>query len=274
MYKKKKQKQKIIIIIVTIVLVILLPISLKLNRETSIIENIFKDGATIVNKIFMYPFTALNKSDYDQSESYTIQKNVNESLEQEIEELKSQLKLNSTLTEYTPINATILSRNKSYWFNTLTIDKGKKHGIKKDMAVITSSGLIGKIAKVSNLSSEIKLITSDDVNYKVSVSIKTSGRETYGILNGYDKETNLIKISGIDRSINVEKGAKVTTSGLGGVFPGGIFIGEVDSIKNDKYDLSKTIYIKTSQDFNNIHYVTVLGEKQWFHLLYWYYHSY
>jgi len=274
MYKKKKQKQKIIIIIVTIVLVILLPISLKLNRETSIIENIFKDGATIVNKIFMYPFTALNKSDYDQSESYTIQKNVNESLEQEIEELKSQLKLNSTLTEYTPINATILSRNKSYWFNTLTIDKGKKHGIKKDMAVITSSGLIGKIAKVSNLSSEIKLITSDDVNYKVSVSIKTSGRETYGILNGYDKETNLIKISGIDRSINVEKGAKVTTSGLGGVFPGGIFIGEVDSIKNDKYDLSKTIYIKTSQDFNNIHYVTVLGEKQWFHLLYWYYHLY
>lgn len=265
MYKKKKQKQKIIIIIVTIVLVILLPISLKLNRETSIIENIFKDGATIVNKIFMYPFTALNKSDYDQSESYTIQKNVNESLEQEIEELKSQLKLNSTLTEYTPINATILSRNKSYWFNTLTIDKGKKHGIKKDMAVITSNGLIGKIAKVSNLSSEIKLITSDDVNYKVSVSIKTSGRETYGILNGYDKETNLIKISGIDRSINVEKGAKVTTSGLGGVFPGGIFIGEVDSIKNDKYDLSKTIYIKTSQDFNNIHYVTVLGEKQWFH---------
>lgn len=274
MYKKKKQKQKIIIIIVTIVLVILLPISLKLNRETSIIENIFKDGATIVNKIFMYPFTALNKSDYDQSESYTIQKNVNESLEQEIEELKSQLKLNSTLTEYTPINATILSRNKSYWFNTLTIDKGKKHGIKKDMAVITSNGLLGKIAKVSNLSSEIKLITSDDVNYKVSVSIKTSGRETYGILNGYDKETNLIKISGIDRSINVEKGAKVTTSGLGGVFPGGIFIGEVDSIKNDKYDLSKTIYIKTSQDFNNIHYVTVLGEKQWFHLLCWYYHSY
>lgn len=264
MYKKKKQKKKIIIITIIIIVIILLPISLKLNRETSVIENFFKDTATTINKVFMYPFTALNKSDYTQDESYIIQKNVNESLEKEIEELKSQLKLNSTLTEYTPINATILSRNKSYWFNTLTIDKGKKHGIKKDMAVITSNGLIGKISKVSNRSSEIKLITSDDVNYKVSVSIKTSSKEAYGILNGYDQENNLIKISGIERSMKVEKDNIVTTSGLGGIFPAGIYIGTVEKIENDKYDLSKTIYIKTKQDFDNIHYVTVLGEKQWY----------
>lgn len=262
MYKKKKQKKQIIIISIIAFAIILLPISLKLNRETSVIENFLKDGATIINKMFMYPFTALNKSNYTQDESYLIQKNVNESLEKEIEELKKQLELNSTLTEYKTINATILSRNKSYWFNTLTIDKGQKNGIKKDMAVITSEGLIGKISKVSKTSSEIKLITSDDINYKVSVSIKTNHKETYGILNGYDKENNLIKISGIDRSINVEKDDLVTTSGLGGVFPGGIYVGKVEKIQNDKYDLSKTIYIKTKQDFDTIHYVTVLGEKE------------
>ena len=136
MYKKKKQKKKIIIITIIMIVIILLPISLKLNRNPSKIENLFKDISTTVNKVFMYPFTVLNKSDYTQDESYLIQKNVNESLEKEIEELKNQLKLNSTLTEYTPINTTILSRNKSYWFNTLTIDKGKKHGIKKDMAYL------------------------------------------------------------------------------------------------------------------------------------------
>ena len=262
MYKQKQKKNKIIIIAMIILIILLIPISLKLNRDTTSIENLFKDTATIINKVFMYPFTALNTSDITQDESYLIQKNVNESLVKEIEELKAQLKLNSTLTEYMPINATILSRNKSYWFNTLTIDKGKKHGIKKDMAVITSEGLIGKISKVSKLSSEIKLITSDDVNYKVSVSIKTNDRETYGILNGYDIENNLIKISGVDRSIKVEKGNTVSTSGLGGVFPGGLYIGVVEKIENDKYDLSKTIYIKTKQDFDSIHYVTVLGEKQ------------
>lgn len=263
MYKQKQRKNKIIIITIIILVILLIPISLKLNRDTTSFENLFKDTATIINKVFMYPFTALNTNDITQDESYLIQKNVNESLVKEIEELKDQLKLNSTLTEYTPINATILSRNKSYWFNTLTIDKGKKHGIKKDMAVITSKGLIGKISKVSNLSSEIKLITSDDVNYKVSVSIKANDRETYGILNGYDIENNLIKISGVDRSIKVEKGNVVSTSGLGGVFPGGLYIGVVEKQENDKYDLSKTIYIKTKQDFDSIHYVTVLGEKKW-----------
>lgn len=263
MYKQKQRKNKIIIITIIILVILLIPISLKLNRDTTSFENLFKDTATIINKVFMYPFTALNTNDITQDESYLIQKNVNESLVKEIEELKDQLKLNSTLTEYTPINATILSRNKSYWFNTLTIDKGKKHGIKKDMAVITSKGLIGKISKVSNLSSEIKLITSDDVNYKVSVSIKANDRETYGILNGYDIENNLIKISGVDRSIKVEKGNVVSTSGLGGVFPGGLYIGVVEKQENDKYDLSKTIYIKTKQDFDSIHYVTVLGGKKW-----------
>ena len=72
----------------------------------------------MINKIVMYPFTALNsEKDVNHNESYLIQKNVNESLEKEIQELKEALELNKTLTEYTPINATILSRNKSYWYN-------------------------------------------------------------------------------------------------------------------------------------------------------------
>ena len=48
------------------------------------------------------------------------------------QELKDTLELNKTLTEYNPINATILSRNKSYWYNTITIDKGKKDGIEEN----------------------------------------------------------------------------------------------------------------------------------------------
>lgn len=111
----------------------------------------------------------------------TKRKNVNTSLEEEIQELKDVLDLNRTLTEYTPINATILSRNKSYWFNQIMIDKGSKDGIKKDMAVVTKNGLIGKISRVYPHSSEIKLITSDDVNYKVSVTIKTGNGDSYAI---------------------------------------------------------------------------------------------
>ena len=264
MYKKNNKKKKILIIAVTIVAIfVALFLSLNLNRSPMQVETIFKDVASSINKVFMYPFTALNKEkNKDQSESYLIQKKINESLEKEIEELKGTLKLNKTLTEYSTVNATILSRNRSYWFNTLTIDKGKKQGIKNDMAVITGQGLIGKISKVYKNSSEVKLLTSDDVNYKVSVAIKCNGKESYAILNGYDVKKNLLKVTGVNKLMEIEPGMDVVTSGLGGVFPAGIFVGTTEKYEMDKYDLSKTVYIKTKVDFDNIHYVTVLKEKK------------
>ena len=262
MYKKKKQNKNKLLIILPIVIVIALILSLTLNRKYTFIESILKDTSSIINKMLIYPITSFNsEKNIDQTKSYLIQKNVNTSLEKEIEELKKILELNKTLTEYSIENATILSRNKSYWFNTMTIDKGKKSGIKEDMAVVTKDGLIGKISKVSNYSSEIKLITSDDVNYKVSVAIKNDENENYAILNGYDNKTGLLKVIDVDKTTKVKKGDEILTSGLGRLFPSGIYIGTVEKIESDKYNLSKTLYIKTSQDFNNIHYVTVLKEK-------------
>ena len=261
MHKKDKNKLKIIIAAISIIFLLL--ISLFLDRDYNFIENYLKDGSVLIQKIFLYPFTSFSKDKKEvKSESYLIQKNVNDSLEKEIIELKKALDLNSTLTEYETVNATILSRNKSYWFNTITIDKGKKAGIKKNMAVITKDGLIGKITKTSNYSSEVKLITSDDTNFKVSIAIKTNDKDNYAILNGYDKKTNTIKATGIDKTTEVNKGDRVLTSGLGEMFPQGIYIGEVEDIEKDKYNISKTIYIKTYQDFNNIHYVTVLKVKK------------
>lgn len=262
MYKQeKKKKESRLKILIGIVLISLLVISF-LGRKVTFIENTFKGVSNFFNEILFSPIKLYNvEKNIDQSESYLIQKNVNESLEKEIQELREVLELNRTLTEYDTVNATILSRNKSYWFNTITIDKGKKDGIKNGMAVITKNGLLGKISKVYNSSSEIKLITSDDINYKVSVSIKVGDTENIAVLNGYDINNDLVKVVGVNKNAKIEKGTEVVTSGLGGVFPGGIYIGTVEKIESDKYDLSNNIYIKTKQDFNNIHYVTVLIEK-------------
>ena len=98
MYKKKKKdkiSKKLVIPVVCIVIFILLFVSVQLNRDAFMGESIFKDTAMFINRVIMYPFTSLNnKKDVDQSKSYIIQKNVNESLEKEIEELKDELKLN------------------------------------------------------------------------------------------------------------------------------------------------------------------------------------
>lgn len=261
--KIKKQRKIIITVCVIVVIFLLLFYSLKLDRKVGRVEGLLKDGSIVIQKVFMYPFTCLNgEKNVTQSDSYLIQKNVNSSLEKEIEELKDALKLNETFTEYDPVNATVLSRNKSYWFNTITIDKGSNDKIKTDMAVVTKDGLVGKITKVSHNSSEVKLITTDDINYKVSVSISAGSGDTYAILNGYDKKKGTIKVTGVSKDSDVKKDDVVLTSGLGGLFPRGIYIGTVSEITSDKYNLSKTLYIKTSQDFSNIHYVTVLKENK------------
>ena len=155
-----------------------------------------------------------------------------------------------------------MNRNKSYWYQTITIDKGKDSGLKENMVVITKNGLIGKLEKVTNKSATVKLITANDVNNKVSVSIATSNGETNAILSGYDKKKNEILVSGVDSNVDIKKDDVITTSGLGGMFPRGIYIGKVEAISIDKYGLSKTLSIKTNQNFNSIHYVTILkGEK-------------
>lgn len=264
MYQKKKKRKKLIIVFCAIFIsFFLLFYSLSSNRKIGVIEGFFKDGAVTISKIVMTPFTTLNKEKgKDASKSYLIQKNINVHLVEEIEQLRDTLALNQTLTGYEIVNATVVNRNKSYWYQTLTIDKGKSDGLAENMVVITKDGLIGKLEKVTNKSATVKLITANDVNNKVSVSIATSNGETNAILSGYDKKKNEILVSGVDSNIDIKKDDSVTTSGLGGMFPRGIYIGKVESISTDKYGLSKTLAIKTNQNFNSIHYVTVLkGEK-------------
>lgn len=257
---KKNSKNLIVIIIL---LLILLTISMNFDRKPTIIENTFKTLTTLPSKAVVYPLQAiLNEPSQDQNKSKIIEENANDTLKKEISELKELLELNKVLTEYTPINSTVLSRNKSYWFNTLTIDKGKNDGIKKDMAVITSKGLIGKISKVYTSSSEVKLITSDDTNYKVSIAIKNNDNDIYAILNGYDQTQNLFKVIWVNKTVTIEKNTQVVTSGLGELFPAGIYVGTVEKVETDKYNLSQTLYIKNDQNFNSIHYVTVLKEKK------------
>ena len=97
----KKKKKKVVIISSCSILVLLLTLSLILNRKTGNIENVLKDGVMLVNKVVMFPFTTLNKEKgKKQTESYLIQKNVNASLEKEIQELKETLELNNRIYSY------------------------------------------------------------------------------------------------------------------------------------------------------------------------------
>ena len=251
MHKKVKRKREILIILICIALIIISMVVIKEPKLDGLLK-----GATIsINKLITPKVIIQNDIKNDAT---------TDELKKEISELKEALKLRKTLSEYSVETATILSRNKSYWLNNIIIDKGKREGLSENMAVITDSGMIGLISKVYKTSSELKLFTSNDTAKKISVSIKVGDTDTYGILNGYDKNDNLIKVTGIDKNVEIKNGDIVLTSGLSEYIPRGLYIGKVKKVERDKYSLSKSLYIETKQDFNNIHYVTVLKEVKWF----------
>ena len=262
MRKKKNEKKKVILLIITILVILLsLVIFIDDDRKLTSGEKIIKNSVLTISNILSTPFFALKKNlsfnkNYEADISNLESIGINIELLKENEELKKTLELNNTLSERSYINATVINRNISYWFNEITINKGSSDGIKDGMAVINSDGLIGKIIKTSNNTSVIKLLTDENMTNKISVKIEYDGRFVYGLLSNY-KDTFFL-IDGISDNTNIDKGAKVVTSGLTDSFPSGILIGYVEEISTDNFDLSKTLKVKSKIDFNDIYYVTVL----------------
>ncbi|MGN1268060.1 MAG: rod shape-determining protein MreC [Candidatus Aphodocola sp.] len=274
--KKRSLKSKHIYLIVLIVVVVIaiLSYTVKTDKKLNTFESLIKDCVVEVQKLFYTPirnfstmisdFFSLKdvleenkilKSNVEKIESLEAE---NIELKQEIDKMKEELNLEHILSDYDYLNATVVSRNSFYWYNTLTIDKGSHNGIKEGMVVINSTGLIGKIENVSTFSSDVKLITTNDTNNKISVTITNGDNKLTGLINAYDFNDGYLKVEGISNTATVNVGDFVYTSGLGGVFPSGILIGTVDSITTDVYDLSKIINVKPSADFDDINYVTIL----------------
>lgn len=276
MKKRKNSKNRRLFLILLIVIIVLAVLfyTVKKDRNLNTFESLIKDTIVEIEKIIYKPINGFN----NMIEEFTSLKNVkkenqilksnvekmesteaeNIELKQEIERLKEELNIEHVLTDYDYLNATVISRNSFYWYNMLTIDKGSHNGIKEGMVVINSTGLIGKITNVSTFSSDVKLITTNDTNNKISVTVTNGDTKLTGIINGYDYEKGLLTVEGISNTATVSNGDYVYTSGLGGVFPSGILIGKVENITTDVYDLSKIINVKPSAKFDDINFVTIL----------------
>ena len=212
----------------------------------------------LVKDIIFFPVKAIDKEVDLSSE---VQDGIKIEQEMEREELLKLNDLSSSLTDFDIVHALVIERNRMYWFNTITLNKGSNKGIKEDMAVITGDGLIGKVTRVSKTTSEVKLLTTNDINNKISVMIKNGNDTIYGIMSGYDSSENTLEVTGTNKVVEVLEGSLVYTSGMGGIFPSGILIGKVVSTENDKYDVSKIIKVEPSSNFNDFRFVNVLIRK-------------
>ena len=130
------------------------------------------------------------------------------------------------------------------------------------MAVMTSRGLIGKIVIATPYTSEVELLYTNNENYRVSaIAMGENNEEIHGLIEGYDEERNELLLKRIDSKLKVKAGDKVLSSGLGGIFPKGILIGEVTEVTTDDFGLTKMAYVKPAADFSMLENV-IIAKRQ------------
>jgi rod shape-determining protein MreC len=136
--------------------------------------------------------------------------------------------------------ARIIARDPATWYSQIVIDRGSADEIREDMPVLTEEGLVGKTTVVGEHSSEVVLISDESCR----VAVKVEGTREQGIVKGERSSSNVlpaIGLSFLSKDANLKPGMKVYTSGIGGVFPAGVFAGQVKDFKVRDLDGYATI---------------------------------
>lgn len=183
-------------------------------------------------------------------------------LKAENKELKKQLNLDNTLTDYTKINAAVLTRSPANWQNNLVINKGSLAGIKKNMPVMAGSGLIGRVVEVNGTNSKVELVTTDNQSAnRFAAEVVTANGTANGIMTGYDKQSRQLKMGQLNTDAKIKVGDTVQTSGLGGLTPRGLYIGKVSKVKHDNYGLASSLTVKPAVNLDDFTVVTVIKRQ-------------
>lgn len=274
-------KRLIIVLVGLVLLISLVGFTSRERAKLTWPEMFLKDTFSLVQGILYRPAQAFSGFLKDIGDAYnvyeenrTLKASLDEyarvtaelnSVKAENDNLRSILQARTNLHDYHFRVAEVVARNSDNWNNVLTIDKGLQHGIKKDMAVMTARGLIGRVKSVANFSSTVELLTSTERRNYISADVLTqqnlNGKITYqpvsGVIEEYDAQAGMLVMRKIPLGKKIEPKQQVITSGMGGVFPRNLPIGYVVSVQPDDYGLTQTAFVQPNADFSQISLVMV-----------------
>ena len=148
--------------------------------------------------------------------------------------------------------ARIISRGLDRWSNTVVIEKGKRDGITKDMAVITPSGLVGKISMAADGYSYVLLIS--DINFSASVRIQETRKEA--ILSGTGGRRCILKY--VPEEEVIREGEIVVTSGFDDLFPQEMPVGYISRVTKKGASIFQEIEVTPFQDLAKLDEVIIV----------------
>ncbi len=129
------------------------------------------------------------------------------------------------------VPAEVIGREADNWSRMILLNRGTEDGVEKSMAVITSEGLLGRVAQASDNKAKVLLIT----DWRSSVDSLIQRTRARGIVVG--KSSRAGEMRYIPLNADVRVGDKVLSSGLGGVFPKGLMVGMVIKVTKERNGL-------------------------------------
>ncbi len=269
MYNKKKYG--VIGTIITIVILILLFILTNVqNSNLSFIENMankivmpIQNGLTYIkNKVSGNSSFFENVSKLKEENDNL--KNRNKDLEEQLRELEAMKSENTTLKEYLDLTekysdyktipANVINRDISNYSKTIVINIGSNDGVKEGMTVIAAEGLVGYVISVTNSTSKVQTII--DTSSATSCLLSTS-RDNI-VCKGTLNDEKHLKAMYISANVTLSQGETVETSGIGGIYPKGIFVGNISKVENAADLSNRYALVQLAVNFEKLETVLVI----------------
>ncbi|MBM7631667.1 rod shape-determining protein MreC [Geomicrobium sediminis] len=268
-------KRLILLMVGIIILVILVGLTMREREQATIPEQIMRDSVGVVQSVFQRPayfvrdiyddfVNILNVHEENerlkgQLNDYAMLRSEVDGLREENNSLTSLYEGMESLSSFDTIPALVIDRQPDRWTETIGINRGTQHGVETDMAVITEEGLIGRVQYTSAFTSQVQLLSDGERTNRVSAKVSSEeGDPAVGFIEGWDVDQDLLVLQKVDSENELEPGQFVSTSGLGGLFPADLPIGEIVDVQVDEYGLTQNAYIEPSADFFHLNHVLVI----------------
>ena len=159
--------------------------------------------------------------------------------------------------QYTYISGKIVNSSVNKRRNFMTLNVGTEQGVQRDMAVMSSEGIVGRVTDVSrHFSTVMSLLHKDS---KINCELKKDN--TYGPLSWDGVDYRYCLLSDIPQHVKLTPGDTVITSELSGIFPEGLMVGTIVKFERRKNETFYTARVKLSADLKKVNHVYVITHK-------------
>lgn len=158
------------------------------------------------------------------------------------------------LSQFKQIPAKVVSNSLKDVNNLMTIDKGSADGVRKDMGVVSGTGVVGIVYLVSSHYAVVIPL----LNAKSNVSCKIENRDYFGFLNWRGGSTDQAFLDDIPRHARFKLHENIVTSGYSSVFPPGILVGKILHVYNSPDGASYRLCVQLATDFSTLRDVSVI----------------